>query len=228
MLSKFILLAISTACMASVVLAGSNAKSEKWLQENAKKDGVITLASGLQYKVIKTGDGTDSPTADSSCSCHYHGTLIDGTVFDSSYDRGSPTSFAPNQVIKGWTEAMQMMVEGDIWELYIPSDIAYGDRGSPPKIQGGDALIFKLEMIKINGDRKPANRCVPKDPSGCSDKQKKYIAKMEKKNLDTAGLEKEIARLTKMSGKSMKPELQAWITQRKAILNKMVSAKNDL
>ena len=121
-----------------------------------------------------------------------------------------------------------MMVEGDIWELYIPSDIAYGDRGSPPKIQGGDALIFKLEMIEINGDRKPANRCDPKDPSGCSDKQKKYIAKMEKKNLDTAGLEKEIARLTKMSGKRMKPELQGWIAQRKAILNKMVSAKNDL
>ena len=228
MLAKIILFALSAACITTVALGGSNAESAKWLEENSKKKGVITLPSGLQYKVLKTGDGTDSPTADSSCSCHYHGTLIDGTVFDSSYDRGSPTSFAPNQVIKGWTEAMQMMVEGDIWELYIPSDIAYGDSGSPPKIKGGDALIFKLEMIKINGNKKPANRCDPKDPSGCTDKQKKYIAKMEKKNLDTAGLEKEIARLTKMSGQSMKPELQGWIVQRKAILTKMVEAKTDL
>ena len=99
----------------------TNAAGVKFLGENGKKEGVVTLHSGLQYKVIKTGSGQSHPTVDSSCSCHYHGTLIDGTVFDSSYDRGSPTSFAPNQVIKGWTEAMQLMVEGDIWELYIPS-----------------------------------------------------------------------------------------------------------
>ena len=78
------------------------------------------------------------------------GTLIDGTVFDSSYARGSPTSFAPNQVIKGWTEAMQLMVEGDKWEMYIPSDLAYGDRGSPPKIGGGETLIFLMEIIKVS------------------------------------------------------------------------------
>ena len=78
------------------------------------------------------------------------GTLIDGTVFDSSYARGSPTSFAPNQVIKGWTEAMQLMVEGDKWEMYIPSDLAYGDRGSPPKIGGGETLIFQMEIIKVS------------------------------------------------------------------------------
>ena len=77
------------------------------------------------------------------------GPLIDGTVFDSSYARGSPTSFAPNQVIKGWTEAMQLMVEGDKWEMYIPSDLAYGDRGSPPKIGGGETLIFQMEIIKV-------------------------------------------------------------------------------
>merc|ERR1719274_373133 len=210
------------------VAAATNEAGKKFLEENKAKEGVVTLPSGLQYKVLKKGSGAFHPTVDSSCSCHYHGTLIDGTVFDSSYDRGSPTSFAPNQVIKGWTEAMQMMVEGDIWELYIPSDIAYGDSGSPPKIKGGDALIFKLEMIKINGGRKPANRCDPKEPSGCTDKQKKYIAKMEKKNLDTAALEKEIARLTKMSGQSMKPELQGWIAQRKAILTKILEAKTDL
>lgn len=90
------------------------------------------------------------PTVYSPCLCHYAGSLINGVEFDSSYKRGSPTTFAPNQVIKGWTEAMQLMVEGDKWELYIPSDLAYGDGGRPPKIGGGDALIFQIEMIKIN------------------------------------------------------------------------------
>ena len=80
-----------------------------------------------RYKVLRKGDGTSHPTADSSCSCHYGGKLINGETFDSSYDRGSPTDFAPNQVIKGWTEAMQLMVEGDKWEMYIPSELGYGD-----------------------------------------------------------------------------------------------------
>lgn len=224
-----LLLLLTCFALAVTYSNATNAAGVKFLGANAKKEGVVTLPSGLQYKVIKTGSGQSHPTVDSSCSCHYHGTLIDGTVFDSSYDRGSPTSFAPNQVIKGWTEAMQLMVEGDIWELYIPSDLAYGDRGSPPKIGGGDALIFKLEMIKINGNKVPANRCDPAEPKGCSDKEKKYIAKTEKKNLDAAGLEKEIARLDKMAGKKMKASLIGWINQRKAILKKMLAAaKTDL
>jgi FKBP-type peptidyl-prolyl cis-trans isomerase FklB len=139
--------------------AGSNEAGLAFLEENGKKDGVITLASGMQYKVLRRGDGDSHPTADASCSCHYSGKLIDGTTFDSSYDRGSPTSFAPNQVIKGWTEAMQLMVEGDQWEIYIPSELGYGDSGSPPKIKGGDVLVFVMEIITINGDKVPANRC---------------------------------------------------------------------
>ena len=83
------------------------------------------------------------------------GNYPDGPKFDSSYDRGSPTTFAPNQVIKGWTEAMQLMVEGDKWELYIPSDLAYGDQGRPPRIGGGDCLIFTIEILKIKGGKKP-------------------------------------------------------------------------
>ena len=102
-------LMVAATALVHTASAGSNAKSKKWLAENAKKDGVVTLPSGMQYKVLQTGSGQSHPTVDSSCSCHYHGTLGDGTVFDSSYDRGSPTSFAPNQVIKGWTEAMRMM-----------------------------------------------------------------------------------------------------------------------
>lgn len=108
----------------SLTKAGSNEASVQWLAENAKKEGVTTLPSGLQYKTLTKGSGKYHPTVDSPCLCHYHGTLIDGSTFDSSYDRGSPTTFAPNQVIKGWTEAMQLMVEGEKLELYIPSELA--------------------------------------------------------------------------------------------------------
>merc|ERR1711939_627884 len=164
---------------ALLVVGLANATNEagtKYLEENKKKDGVVTLPSGLQYKVLRKGDGEFHPTIDSSCECHYEGKLIDGSVFDSSYKRGTPTSFAPNQVIKGWTEAMQLMVEGDKWEMYIPSELGYGDRGSPPKIGGGDVLVFQMEIIKIKGDTKPAIRCVPskviagEENHGCDEK----------------------------------------------------------
>ena len=91
-----------------------------------------------------------TPNIDTPCDCHYAGTLIDGTEFDSSYKRGKPLTFAPNQVIKGWTEAMQLMKEGGKWELYIPSELAYGDRGAGGDIPGGAALIFTLELLKVN------------------------------------------------------------------------------
>ena len=91
-----------------------------FLAANKDKDGVITLASGLQYKVLEEGAGMEHPTVSTPCECHYAGRLLDGTEFDSSYKRGTPTTFAPNQVIKGWTEAMQLMVQGDKWEMYIP------------------------------------------------------------------------------------------------------------
>ena len=92
--------------------AGTSPEGKTWLEAKAKEDGVVTLESGLMYKVLRDGDGENHPKASTSCECHYEGKLIDGTVFDSSYERGSPTSFAPNQVIKGWTEAMQLMVKG--------------------------------------------------------------------------------------------------------------------
>jgi len=151
------LIAVSLFFCGSAV--ATNAAGLKFLEENKGKEGVVTLPSGLQYKVLRAGDGTHHPTVSSPCECHYEGRSAsnypDGPVFDSSYARGSPTTFAPNQVIKGWTEAMQLMVEGDKWEMYIPSDLAYGDRGRPPKIGGGDCLIFTMEIIKIKGDKKP-------------------------------------------------------------------------
>ncbi len=92
---------------------------------------------------MREGSGDSHPTPVSSCTCHYKGTLIDGTEFDSSYRRGEPSEFKPKQVIKGWGEAVQLMVEGDLWEMYIPSELGYGEAGSPPKIKGGDALVFQ-------------------------------------------------------------------------------------
>lgn len=109
------------------------------------------LLRPLPPSELRAGTGK-TPTIDSPCDCHYSGTLIDGTEFDSSYKRGQPLTFAPNQVIKGWTEAMQLMKEGGKWELYIPSDLAYGDRGAGASIPGGAALIFTLELLEVKGD----------------------------------------------------------------------------
>jgi|EP00937_MAST-01D_sp_MAST-1D-sp2_P001788 FKBP-type peptidyl-prolyl cis-trans isomerase FklB len=215
-------------CVAGVA-AGTNAEGKAFLEENGKKDGVITLASGMQYKVLRKGSGTDHPTVDSPCECHYKGTLIDGTKFDSSYDRGSPTTFAPNQVIKGWTEAMQLMVEGDKWEMYIPSELGYGDSGSPPKIKGGDVLVFVMEIIKIKGGKKPAITCEPVSGDGCNDKEKKYVEKATKKfGGDKEKLNAEAARLRKMQGGKMKPELQQWLARRLHIVTKLADAKDEL
>eukprot|EP00579_Thalassiosira_antarctica_P000774 CAMPEP_0201867308 /NCGR_PEP_ID=MMETSP0902-20130614/1582_1 /ASSEMBLY_ACC=CAM_ASM_000551 /TAXON_ID=420261 /ORGANISM="Thalassiosira antarctica, Strain CCMP982" /LENGTH=233 /DNA_ID=CAMNT_0048392443 /DNA_START=46 /DNA_END=747 /DNA_ORIENTATION=- len=131
----------------------TNESGTKYLEEKSTEADVVTLPSGLRYKVLENGNGAFHPTVSSPCVCHYAGTFIDGTEFDSSYSRGSPSTFAPNQVIGGWTQAMQLMVEGDKWELYIPSDLAYGDRGRPPQIPSRSALVFTLEMVKIKGEK---------------------------------------------------------------------------
>ncbi len=122
-------------------------KSLAFLEENKKKEGVIELPSGLQYKVIKEGDGA-TPTKTDRVLAHYRGTLIDGTEFDSSYKRGEPLEIGVTQVIKGWTEALLMMKVGDKWELYIHPDLAYGARDSRT-IPGNSALIFEMELIGI-------------------------------------------------------------------------------
>ena len=121
----------------------------KYLETNKKKKGVIVLESGLQYKVLKSGSGKVSPKATDTVKTHYHGTLIDGTVFDSSYDRGEPVSFGVNRVIPGWTEALQKMKAGDKWQLVIPPNLAYGQRGAPPSIGPGATLVFDVELLEI-------------------------------------------------------------------------------
>jgi hypothetical protein len=120
----------------------------KALIENAKKDGVVTLPSGLQYQVITEGNGK-KPSATDRVQCHYEGTLIDGTIFDSSIKRGEPAVFGVNQVIRGWVEALQLMQEGAKWRLYIPYDMAYGEHGAGEMIPPYSALIFDVELIKV-------------------------------------------------------------------------------
>ena len=133
----------------SDTMNNNKAEGEAFLAENAKKSGVTTLASGLQYEVLTEGAGK-KPSLGSSVTTHYHGTLINGTVFDSSYQRGQPATFPVNGVIAGWTEALQLMGEGSKYRLYIPSDLAYGKRGAGRDIPGDTALIFDVELIKVN------------------------------------------------------------------------------
>ena len=124
-------------------------EGEKFLEANKSKDGVVTLASGLQYKVITDGEG-ESPTASDQVTTHYKGYSIDGKVFDSSYERGQPATFPVGGVIKGWTEALQLMKTGAKWQLFIPYNLAYGENGAGGVIKPFQALIFDVELIKIN------------------------------------------------------------------------------
>jgi len=137
------------------------AKGAAFLAENLKKEGVVATASGLQYKVIKMGTGP-KPTATDQVKVHYHGTTIDGTVFDSSVQRGEPITFGLNQVIPGWTEGLQLMPVGSKFMFFIPSNLAYGDRGAGNAIKPGATLIFEVELFEINPA--PATPVTPATP----------------------------------------------------------------
>jgi FKBP-type peptidyl-prolyl cis-trans isomerase FklB len=126
----------------------NKAQGVTFLAANSKKDGVVTLPSGLQYKILTAGTGP-KPTADDTVVCNYRGTLLDNTEFDSSYKRGQPASFAVNRVIKGWTEALQLMPVGSKWQLFIPADLAYGERGQGPVIGPNATLVFEVELLSI-------------------------------------------------------------------------------
>lgn len=121
---------------------------KQFLAANAKKEGVVQTASGLQYKVIKAGSGKQ-PTPDNTVVAHYRGTLIDGTEFDSSFNRGEPATFPVGGVIPGWQEALQLMKEGARWQVFIPSDLAYGERGAGDAIGPNETLIFEIELISV-------------------------------------------------------------------------------
>jgi|SRR5690606_12747635 FKBP-type peptidyl-prolyl cis-trans isomerase len=127
----------------------AKAQSQKFLDENKNKPGVVTTSTGLQYQIVEEGNGK-SPAIVDRVTVHYTGKLVDGTIFDSSIQRGQPATFRVNQVISGWTEALQMMQEGDKWILYIPYTLGYGERGSPPQIPPFATLIFEVELLKVN------------------------------------------------------------------------------
>lgn len=157
-MSKFLVLAIIIAIGVFYIIRQSGNKEaaqqniklgDEFLATNKNEEGVIETASGLQYKLLTQGSGSEHPTASSKVKVHYHGTLLDGTVFDSSVDRGEPISFGLNQVIKGWTEGVQLMVVGEKTRFYIPSKLGYGNRPAG-KIGPGALLIFDVELLAIN------------------------------------------------------------------------------
>jgi FKBP-type peptidyl-prolyl cis-trans isomerase FklB len=150
--------------MEAAKLAAENNKKvgDAFLAENKKKDGVVTLPSGLQYKILKAGEGK-KPTADDTVVCQYRGTLIDGTEFDSSYKRNEPATFPVRGVIKGWTEALQLMPVGSKWQLFIPSELAYGQRGAGNLIGPNATLVFEVELVSIKEkpETKPSEQKQP-------------------------------------------------------------------
>ena len=133
----------------SSAIAANQKTGDAFLAENKKKEGVIESPTGLQYKVIKEGAG-EKPAEGSSVTVHYRGTLVDGTVFDSSYDRGEPATLSLAQVIKGWQEAVPMMKTGSKWQIYVPSKLAYGDRAASELIGPASTLVFDIELVSIN------------------------------------------------------------------------------
>ncbi len=148
----FLSTVLFTILLSNTTQAYTNETHEKglaFLQQNGTQEGVVTTASGLQYKVLQKGTGTVHPSVRDSVKVHYHGTLIDGTVFDSSVERGQPISFPLGRVIKGWIEGLQLMVVGEKTRLFIPSQLAYGFR-SVGKIPAGSTLIFDVELLGIN------------------------------------------------------------------------------
>uniref|UniRef100_A0A7S1LN17 peptidylprolyl isomerase n=1 Tax=Neobodo designis TaxID=312471 RepID=A0A7S1LN17_NEODS len=159
--------AIATAALVALLLLAATAAAgdmtkyykrtgAKFLSTKEAEEGVYKLPSGMLFKILEKGTGATSPRVADPCEVHYEGTLPNGNVFDSSFKRGSPSSFAPNQVIKGWTEALQLMREGDKWEVYIPHELAYGARGAGGVIPGYAALTFKMQLLKVKSGGKPA------------------------------------------------------------------------
>jgi FKBP-type peptidyl-prolyl cis-trans isomerase len=148
--------------------AANQKEGEAFLAANKAKDGVVTLPSGLQYKVLQAGSGP-KPAATDSVVCNYRGTLINGTEFDSSYKRGEPATFPVNGVIKGWTEALQLMPVGSKWQLFVPANLAYGERAPGPEIGPNSTLVFEVELLSIEDKTKtektpaPATEVKPQD-----------------------------------------------------------------
>lgn len=147
---RWLLVAWTLLTRAQLVVGGTNKEGMKFLEENRQRDNVVVTASGLQYEVLKSGPTSGPhPNISSPCVCHYRGSLLSGKEFDSSYKRNAPATFKPNQVVKGWTEALQLMRAGDKWRLWLPSELGYGDSGAGGVIPGQSVLVFELELIEV-------------------------------------------------------------------------------
>jgi FKBP-type peptidyl-prolyl cis-trans isomerase len=151
--------------------AANKKEGDSFLAANKGKEGVVTLPSGLQYKILKEGTGP-KPAASDSVVCNYRGTLINGTEFDSSYKRGQPATFPVSGVIKGWTEALQLMPVGSKWQLFIPPDLAYGERGPGPEIGSNSTLVFEVELLSIENKDKDKDKEKDKEKAPNSDQPK--------------------------------------------------------
>mmetsp|Transcript_87064 Transcript_87064/g.244175 ORF Transcript_87064/g.244175 Transcript_87064/m.244175 type:complete len:245 (+) Transcript_87064:63-797(+) len=185
--------------------AATNEVGKEFLRENEEREGVFTLESGLQYKVLRKGSGVFRVALESTCECHYAGTTPsltpdaqdkpeeDWDAFDSSYHRGETVSFTPSNVIAGWTEALQLMVEGDKFELYIPSELAYGDSPPNDKVEAGDVLIFRMELLSIKGKKKRVGVCNFKSRKNCGPNEIEMLDTLAKSPLEE--LEEEAKKL---------------------------------
>ena len=141
-------------------LTKNQAAADEFLAQNAQAEGVQQTESGLQYQIVEPGTG-EQPTAEDTVTVHYKGTTLSGTQFDSSYDRGQPTTFGVNQVIQGWQEALPMMKEGAKWKVWVPPALGYAERGAPPKIGPNELLVFEMELLEVADEAEPAEEPAP-------------------------------------------------------------------
>eukprot|EP00933_Yihiella_yeosuensis_P020825 TRINITY_DN16630_c0_g1_i1.p1 TRINITY_DN16630_c0_g1~~TRINITY_DN16630_c0_g1_i1.p1 ORF type:complete len:248 (-),score=51.85 TRINITY_DN16630_c0_g1_i1:226-969(-) len=206
----------------------------KFLEENKKKEGVITLPSGLQYKVLQAGTGDRSPRADTICEVAWVAWTAekfpDGQKYEDTSTATEEIKFAPSDEGKnvplGQREALMMMVEGDEWELYIPSSLAFGQRekkGSEGFAQGGDVMVYRTKLVRIDGTKKdtvPVLRCDVTTLEGCNDKQKAFVTKQTEKGMDKG--EKELDRLRLMGNKDLGGDARIWLDQRIALLERIL------
>ena len=209
----------SIAVEIAKVSAGTDEPGLAFLAENAHKPGVVTLESGLQYLILEQGNGTEHPTPHTPCSCHFNVSYINQTQFDSSLLYGELADVHPDHIITGWSEAIQQMVQGDKWILYIPSELAYGESGLPPRISPNIALIYYVHLVEIRGPTIPALQCNVTTEYRCNDKERAYIQTSKQKSIEL--LTKELQRASTMKQKKMKPELLEWLRRRIAILQQL-------
>ena len=215
MMNRRILLLLALAISAFA----TDEKGLNFLAENREKEGVVELPSGLQYKILNNGTGTFYPQPLCQCLVHYEGKLLDGHVFDSSFQRGEPLRVSPSQVIDGWTEIMHRMVAGDKWELYVPSEMGYGERGHVPDIPGHAVLIFSMEMVAVDCEQKtPALKCNIETGDLCNEGELGYIEKT--KTWTAEKVSKELERLGKILAEAtpLKEDLKEWVIRREFIL----------